>query len=49
MALLPEMEVYFTAIGKKSRAHFVAYGVHIGRKSADHRMNTAKLLEILKE
>lgn len=45
----PETEVYFTALGKKSHAHFAAYGVHIGRKKADQRISATRLLELLKE
>ena len=45
----PQMEVYFTAIGKKSPAHFAAYGVHVGRKKSDHQISIIKLLSILAE
>ena len=41
------IEVYFTAIGKKSYAHFTAYGVYIGKRKADLRIDTKKIAEIL--
>ena len=31
----PSLEISFASVGKKSPAHFAAYGVHIKRKSAD--------------
>ena len=45
----PEIEVYFTSIGKKSPAHFAAYGVHTGRKSADQIISITKLLKLMEE
>jgi hypothetical protein len=45
----PEIEVYFTTIGKKSPAHFVAYGVNIKKIKADYRINSTRLLSILKK
>ena len=32
----PGIEISFESIGKKSKAHYVAYGVFIGKREADH-------------
>lgn len=45
----PEINVYFTSIGKKSPAHYAAYGVHTGRKNADQNISTATLLRLIEE
>lgn len=42
----PELLVYFGVIGKKSPAHYVAYGVHKGNKEVDLILKNFK--EILK-
>ena len=43
----PSIEVYFTAIGKKSHAHFAAYGVYIKKRNTDLCVDTRKMIEIL--
>ena len=45
----PEIEIYFTSIGKKSPAHFAAYGVYKGRKNTDQKISTTKLLKLIEE
>ncbi len=39
--------INFQKIGKKSRAHFLAYGAAIGRKQADLRVNSKEILRYL--
>ncbi len=43
----PEIEVYFTTIGRKSFAHYAAYGVYTGKRNADMRIDTRKFIKIL--
>lgn len=44
----PEIKVYFASIGKKSPAHYAAYGVFIGKKKEDAAIKTQDVLHILK-
>lgn len=40
--------IIFRGIGKKSRAHFLAYGVAIGKKSADMEVSAKDVLRFIK-
>jgi len=46
-AYYPQLEVYFSVIGKKSPAHSAAYGVHIGKKNADRSAGFAEIFAII--
>ena len=46
---LPDILVYFSIIGKKSPAHFAAYGAHLNKKTADLTVAAAEILRIIKE
>ena len=39
--------IIFKRIGKKSRAHFLAYGVAIGKKKADIEVNAREILRMI--
>lgn len=43
----PRMEVYFSVIGKKSPAHFAAYGVHRKKIEPDKQTGFAEILAII--
>ncbi len=43
----PKLTVYFSLIGKKSPAHFVAYGVHKGRLKPDRSAGFGEILAII--
>lgn len=45
---LPAIAIYFASIGRKSAAHFAAYGVYSKKAKADMVLNTKVLLEVLK-
>lgn len=40
--------IHFSPIGRKSPAHYAAYGVHIKKKSGSHKAGTAEILQTLK-
>jgi hypothetical protein len=39
--------IIFQRIGKKSRAHFLAYGVAIGKKKADIEVGAREILRMV--
>jgi len=43
----PKLTVYFSIIGKKSPAHFVAYGVHKGKRKPDQSTKFDEILAII--
>jgi hypothetical protein len=43
----PKGHIRFQRIGKKSKAHFVAYGVFKGKRKADIEVSATKVLKIL--
>ena len=45
---LPDVEVYFSSIGRKSPAHYAAYGVYIKKRGPDARTSTREILRVLK-
>ncbi|MFH1353995.1 MAG: hypothetical protein ABIH36_01785 [bacterium] len=44
----PEVTVYFTRVGRKSPAHYAAYGVYIRRRKTDRIASTRDILQTLK-
>lgn len=44
---LPDIKIYFTSIGKKSPAHYAAYGVYIKKRRADMLATADQLLRML--
>jgi len=44
---VPGMIIYFSIIGKKSPAHFAAYGVHVGRIVSDQNINFDSIFSII--
>lgn len=45
--VFPNISVYFTEIGKKSSAHYAAYGVFIKKRKADYVVSARELLHLL--
>lgn len=43
----PHLEIYFTDIGKKSPAHYAAYGVHLKKRKSDFRVDAKRITRIL--
>lgn len=43
----PKLKVYFSIIGKKSPAHFTAYGIHKGKKKPDQSTGFVEILAII--
>jgi hypothetical protein len=43
----PRQGILFQQIGKKSRAHFLAYGIAIGKKKADREVNAKEALKMI--
>lgn len=39
-----KFDIYFSLVGKKSAAHFAAYGAHIGKRRVDFRAKASELL-----
>lgn len=44
----PSMSVFFTSIGRKSPAHYAAYGVYIKKSKPDFSASTIELQEVIK-
>ncbi|MBU3901415.1 hypothetical protein KKF25_02115, partial [Patescibacteria group bacterium] len=44
----PNLNIYFGSIGRKSPAHFAAYGVYINKKTADGAVGLPEILGLLK-
>ena len=42
-----KQDIAFHCIGKKSRAHFIAYGVAIGKRKADMEVGAREILRIV--
>ena len=47
--IYPKINLYFSLVGKKSPAHFAAYGVHIKRKKPNYIAKTIELRKIIKK
>ncbi len=47
--ILPNISVHFSAIGKKSPAHFAAYGVHIKKRKAAYVTNLVELEKLIQK
>ncbi|MEK9132793.1 MAG: hypothetical protein AAB606_03755, partial [Patescibacteria group bacterium] len=45
----PDLFVSFSSIGKKSLAHYAAYGVYINKKTADAKISIAEFLEVIQK
>lgn len=45
--LFSKQDIAFHCIGKKSRAHFLAYGVAIGKRKADIEVGAREILRIV--
>ena len=43
----PGIEIYFTAIGRRSPAHYAAYGAYIGKKNVDFWLDSKTLIAVL--
>lgn len=44
----PEINIYFSKIGKNSAAHYAAYGVYIGKIKINNFLNFSDLFKIIK-
>lgn len=44
----PELLIYFSVIGKKSTAHFAAYGAHIGKRNFDAVLTVEEIKSFFK-
>lgn len=47
--LFPDIEIYFTEIGKKSLAHFAAYGAYLEKRSVNSVVTAEELLSIIQK
>jgi hypothetical protein len=43
----PKRDISFSAVGKKSKAHYLAYGVAIGKKLADKTVSVKEILRFV--
>ncbi len=43
----PKENIFFKLVGKKSKAHYLAYGVQIGKKLPDREANYKEILKFL--